>query len=203
MGKIFYIMGKSASGKDHFYRSLLENKDLSLKPFVIYTTRPMREGEVNGREYYFTDERHLDELRDAGKIIEERVYHTVNGPWYYFTADDGNIDLSQERGENYLAIGTPESFVPLRQYFGTERTLPIYIETDDGIRLERAMKREKKQANPDYAEMCRRFLADTEDFSEENLARAGITRRFLNNGLYEDCLEEIADYVRTHTGTKT
>ena len=50
MGKIFYIMGKSSSGKDSIYRQLEENQELGLKRLVIYTTRPIRDGEKNGRE---------------------------------------------------------------------------------------------------------------------------------------------------------
>lgn len=52
MGKIFYIMGKSSSGKDTIYKRLLEDKGLDLCNIVLYTTRPMRQGEQPGREYY-------------------------------------------------------------------------------------------------------------------------------------------------------
>ena len=45
MRYIFYITGKSASGKDSIYKALLEDKELRLNPMVLYTTRPMRDGE--------------------------------------------------------------------------------------------------------------------------------------------------------------
>lgn len=192
MGRLFYLMGKSATGKDHIYRDLKEDASLKLQPLVIYTTRPMRRGEQEGREYFFTDEKELARMRSEHRVIEERVYQTVNGPWYYFTADDGR--LAPERG-NRIGIGTLESFCRLRDYFGEDTVLPVYIETDDGIRLERALRREKKQAEPNYAELCRRFLADTEDFSEQNLCAAGISRRFRNNGRLTDCVEEIRSYI--------
>ena len=48
MGKIFYIMGKSASGKDKIYSRLAGNKELNLKKLILYTTRPVRDGEENG-----------------------------------------------------------------------------------------------------------------------------------------------------------
>ena len=57
--------------------------------------------------------------------------------------------------------------------------LPIYIEVDDGIRLQRAIKREQKQEVPHYEEMCRRFLADSVDFSEEILKMLGLIRDFI------------------------
>ena len=114
MGKIYYLMGKSASGKDHIYENLIQETALDLKPFVLYTTRPIRSGEQDGREYFFVDEKRLSELREAGKIIEERMYSTVQGPWYYFTADDGQIDLAKH---DYLGIGTLESYLKLKAYF--------------------------------------------------------------------------------------
>ena len=69
------------------------------------------------------------------------------------------------------------------------------IELDDGIRLQRALDREKAQDQPKYEEMCRRFLADAEDFSEERIRQAGIVKRFYNNDL-EECLEEITGYLK-------
>lgn len=192
MGRIFYIMGKSASGKDHIYKELLQDKSLRLFPLVLYTTRPMRENEVNGREYWFADEDCLEQLRRAGKIIEERVYNTVYGPWKYFTADEG-IDLDKQ---DYLGIGTPESYLHLVKYFGQDRLVPLYIETEDGLRLQRALERERKQASPKYDELCRRFLADSRDFSEENLKKAGISYRFFNNDALETCVENIKKAIR-------
>lgn len=142
MGKIYYLMGKSASGKDHIYENLIQETALDLKPFVLYTTRPIRSGEQDGREYFFVDEKRLSELREAGKIIEERMYSTVQGPWYYFTADDGQIDLAKH---DYLGIGTLESYLKLKAYFGEQAMVPLYVEVDDGLRLSRALERERKQ----------------------------------------------------------
>ena len=77
MGKIFYIMGKSASGKDSIYNELKQKENLQLKPLVLYTTRPIREGEVEGREYFFVNEEKRQDLLKAGKVIESRSYDTV------------------------------------------------------------------------------------------------------------------------------
>lgn len=191
MGRIFYIMGKSASGKDHIYEALLRNEELKLKPLVLYTTRPIRSGEVDGQTYYFTDEHHLAELREAGKIIEERCYQTVQGPWYYFTADEGQFASE----EDFLGIGTLESYQDLRSYFGKEKLVPLYIEVEDGVRLKRAISREEKQEVPKYKELCRRFLADCEDFSEEKIREQEIGERISNNGTLEECLEKVIGVI--------
>ena len=195
MGKIFYIMGKSATGKDHMYKALLQDKALRLFPLVLFTTRPMRAGEEDGREYYFVSTERADAMRAAGQILEERVYDTVYGPWHYFTADVGQIDLS---AHNYLGLGTLESYLSLRERFGEETVIPLYIETEDGLRLARAMKREAKQDPPKYAELCRRYLADEEDFSEEKLEAAGIPKRYWNNTELEDCVKELREAIAEH-----
>ena len=192
MGKIFYVMGKSASGKDTIYKRLLEMQP-HLKQVVLYTTRPIRQGEKDGKEYYFTSEDRLKQLREEGKIIEERTYQSILGPWTYFTVDDGQIDVNSD--DSYLMIGTLESYEKTRNYYGAGIMVPIYIEVEDGKRLLRALKREDKQKEPKYAELCRRYLADEEDFKEDNLARCGIERRFLNDDL-EMCLRDILDVVR-------
>ncbi|MGN8632585.1 guanylate kinase [Blautia sp. HCP3S3_G3] len=193
MGKIFYIMGKSAAGKDKIYSRLIGNQELSLKKLILYTTRPIRDGEKNGREYFFTDDRKLAELESQGLVIEKREYHTVHGLWTYFTADDGQADLEKS---DYLGIGTLESFVKMREYYGEEAVIPVYIQVETGERLTRALAREKTQDHPKYAEMCRRFLADEEDFSEENIYRAGIRKRFENENL-DICVEEIVKYIKS------
>ena len=73
--------------------------------------------------------------------------------------------------------------------------MPILISVDDGIRLQRALNREMKQEVPKYEEMCRRFLADAEDFSEGKLNEAGIDKRFSNDFL-EDTITNIETYIK-------
>ena len=195
MGKIFYIMGKSASGKDKIYSILMEKKELKLHKLVLYTTRPIRAEEENGKQYFFTDDKKLEQFRKSGKLIESRSYDTIHGVWTYFTADDGQVDLENW---DYLGIGTLESYCRMKEYYGKDKVLPIYIQVEDGERLQRALIREKKQDNPKYAEMCRRFLADQEDFSEEHIREAGIEIRFENDDL-DNCVRNIIKYINSVT----
>ena len=192
MGKIFYLMGKSSSGKDTIYKELLQGFP-KMKRIVLYTTRPRREGECDGVEYFFTDEEKLQQFRKQGQLIEERSYHTQYGVWSYFTADDGQIDLNSG---NYLGIGTLESFQKMKCYYGKESVIPVYIEVEDGERLIRAIRREQEQETPKYKELCRRFLADEEDFSEEKIKEADIQKRFVNDDL-DLCVENIIKYINS------
>lgn len=192
MGKIICLMGKSSSGKDTIFKKLLSQKVVPLQTIVPYTTRPIRAGEQEGVEYHFTDEPGFQRLLAQGNIVEYRSYDTCYGIWRYFTVADASIDLTSQ---NYLMIGTLEAYHKLCGFYGDERVLPVMIELDDGVRLQRALDREKAQDHPKYEEMCRRYLADMQDFSEEKLAYAGIERTFYNGSL-ESCVEEIVEYLR-------
>lgn len=186
-------MGKSASGKDRIYSMLAGNQELNLKKLILYTTRPVRDGEENGKQYYFTSEEQFRKFESEGRVIESRSYNTIYGIWTYFTADDGQINLSEG---NYLGIGTLESFKKMKDYYGEEVVVPVYIEVEDGERLIRAVRREQEQDTPKYEEMCRRFLADQEDFSEEKIKAVNIQKRFINDNL-DLCVENIIKYINS------
>lgn len=191
MGKIFCIMGKSASGKDTLYQRILAERP-ELHTYVMYSTRPIRAGEQDGVSYHFVKEEALLEFQIQGKLIEKRTYQTVCGPWSYATVDDGQIDLCEG---DYLMPATLESYLQLRNYYGRDRLVPFYIEVDDGERLMRSVHREMGQEHPNFREVCRRFLADEEDFSEEKLREAEIRKRYRNDDI-ESCLREIIGEIR-------
>ncbi|MCQ2537963.1 MAG: guanylate kinase [Lachnospiraceae bacterium] len=191
MGKIYTVMGKSATGKDTVYKRLVERFDGRFKEVVMYTTRPIRAGEKDGVEYHFVSIPEKEKMDAEGKIIEIRRYDTVYGPWWYFTADDGQIDLSSG---DYMMITTLAGYENLRDYFGKENVIPIYTDIDSYTRLHRAVERENRQKVPNFSEVCRRYLADEDDFRESELERLGVTKRFINDDLNR-CLEEIADWI--------
>ena len=192
MGKIFYILGKSSTGKDTIYKNILEDETLGLKDIILYTTRPIRDGETDGKSYHFVSEKEYEDIKKSGLIIEERSYNTMHGVWRYFTVKDSSIDLSNN---NYVIIGVLKSFIDTSDYFGSDKVVPIYIEVEDGLRLQRALNREKKPENRRFKELCRRYLADSEDFSEDKIKDAGIDKRFENVDL-SSCINEVKEYIR-------
>lgn len=189
MNHIFYLMGKSSSGKDTIYSRILE--DTGLIPIVLYTTRPIRVGEREGVEYHFVDDERFNAMRDSGDVIEWRTYDTKCGKWTYYTAKDS---ISTDMGDR-IGIGTLQSYIKIRTHLDDDVLVPVYIEVDDDIRFLRAVEREKRQSAPKYAELCRRFLADNEDFSDEKLSEAGIDQRFNNNGSPDECLAAVKKYI--------
>lgn len=198
MGRIFYIIGKSSTGKDTLLEHLLADNELDIREIIQYTTRPIRDGEQEGKEYHFITDAEEEKLAAEGKIIEERVYQTVYGPWKYLMADDGAMDLKKH---DYAAVGTIESYMKVRDYYGEDLVLPIYIYVETGERLQRALNRERKHEGPKYAEMCRRFLADEADFSDEHLLEAGLLlpdgtyRNGFENVTFDECLQAVKEYI--------
>lgn len=171
MGRIFCLMGKSSSGKDTLYARLSEK--LHFSTIVPYTTRPIREGEEEGREYHFITEKEVEEFEKQGRIIELRAYNTVHGVWKYLTVDDKQTDVEHR---DYLMIGTVESYRKLKEYYGEAYLVPIYIEVDDGVRLQRALERERSQAEPKYARCAADFWRMRQIFHRKSCRRQASQR---------------------------
>ena len=134
MGKIYYIMGKSSSGKDTLFRKIKQELPM-LQTVTLYTTRPKREGEREGVEYHFVTDEQMHIFERQGKVVELRTYNTVHGAWKYATIEDGQVNLAES---DYLMIGTLESYGKLKKYYGAAYLVPVYIEVEDGERLNRA-----------------------------------------------------------------
>lgn len=191
-GENYFIYGASSSGKNIIKRRLIKENKFALKEMIMSTTRPMRTGEVEGRDYYFKTEEEMLELEEQGKIIEKRKYDTVYGPWYYFTTSS-NIDLENY---NYIGDNTLEGLDKFVKFYGIENIISLLIKVDDGIRLQRALDREKREENPKYQELCRRFLADSIDYSEENINKRPITSIINNNSSLDNTMEEVEKVLK-------
>ena len=196
MANLFYIMGKSATGKDTVYKRIKEKIDIN--EYVLYTTRPKRDGEQEGVDYHYVDEDRIKEFEKDNKVIESRTYQTACGPWTYATINDKQL---QKKGD-ILTVGTLESYTKIKEYLKTSnetKIIPIYITIDENERRKRALEREQKQKEPKFAEMERRLKADNIDFSEENLKLAGITKKetFENYDLNK-CVNEILNYMENN-----
>ena len=152
---------------------------------------------MEGQEYHFIKEQEFESGIHSGLMAEYRAYDTVFGKWYYGTVlpSDITAGLSCKKAENYLAIGTLESYLQLKKKLGRENIFPIYIEVPDKMRLARAFHREEGRGKMTEEEILRRFKADAEDFSEGRLKEAGIKRAYQNID-FSLCLNEIIADIR-------
>ena len=163
MSRIFCLVGKSCSGKDTLCARILARHP-ELLPVIPHTTRPRRTGEEEGQSYHFVTPDQLREYEAEGRVNEKREYHTTQGLWTYFTL---RFELDRDR----LLITTLEGARALMDGYGAQAVHVVYLDVDDRTRLLRCIRREEGQERPDYTELCRRFLADQEDFSPNQLAQ--------------------------------
>ena len=185
MSNIFCIIGKSGTGKDTIYHEIMSLGIPGLVPVIPYTTRPIRSNEINGVNYFFVSEKQLEEYESAGKVIEKRTYMTVHGPWSYF-----NLHQELEEDKDYILIATPEALQAFIEKYGRETIRIIYLKLDDKERLLRCINRESEQKTPNYSEVCRRYLADEQDFSEEKLGELSEYYTIDTGNTPDRCLEE-------------
>ena len=119
---------------------------------ISYTSRPQREGEVDGKDYFFiTEDKFIEKI-----VYDEMLEHTKFNNWYYGIAADC---LSDE----FVNVGVfnPASVEHLAEY-GNIYPILIYITADNKVRLERQLNREEC---PDVEEVVRRYNADNIDFA--------------------------------------
>lgn len=158
------LTGKSGCGKDTLQEELIRKENF--KKLISTTTRPKREGEIEGREYYFVDKDKFFQLDKEGFFIEHRSYETLvnnkKDTWYYglgkqLSKEDINSDM-------YITILDLDGAKSARDYYGEDNCIVAYIELDDKIREDRASKR----GGFDKSEWDRRLEDDKKVFSEEN-----------------------------------
>lgn len=161
------LTGKSGCGKDTLQEELIRKENF--KKLISTTTRPKREGEIEGREYYFVDKNKFFQLDKEGFFIEHRSYETlVNNKkdiWYYglgkqLSKEDINSDM-------YITILDLDGAKAAIDYYGKDNCIIAYISLDDKIRESRASKR----GGFDKSEWDRRLEDDKKVFSKENRRR--------------------------------
>lgn len=150
--KIIALFGESCAGKDSIQRWLEKELSFVHRP-ISYTSRPKRDYEQEGKDYHFVSKKEFEELIAQNKMIE---YVKFND-WYYGTCVD---ELDEEKIN--VGVFDPSRIRNLLQHLDILDVLPVQIQAKDKERLLRSLKREE---NPDCVEICRRFLADKEDFS--------------------------------------
>lgn len=168
--KLIAIIGKSGSGKNTILNRFVQlpymNAEIThelIKGFnkryhivVPFTTRPMRQGEVEGVDYHFLDEDNIGTLIEDGSVAQVEDFRG----WLYGT-------LWSELKEDKLNIGifNPRAVEHLADYVDLDITT-VYITAPDKDRLLRQLQRED---NPDVKEIVRRYGTDEEDFAESEL----------------------------------
>ena len=158
--KIIILCGQSGCGKNTLEEKLVNNH---FERIVTNTTRPPREGEIDGKDYNFITDFDFYALIAQNKMIEWRKYNTEFGVWYYGSSSQ-NIDLTKH---DYVVILTLDGAQAFIEYFGRENCIVFYIDCPKSIREKRAKSRDPKGFNQE--EWDRRAKADKADFAYEKV----------------------------------
>ena len=168
--KILAIYGMSAAGKDTFLNHLSNNFDLN--KILLTTSRPPREKEIDGVDYLFKKKK---DILKSDNFLWPIDYNS----WIYAIAKE-SIKNDKINVGIFNTYWMKKLFEDNDEHFDL---MAIEISASDKDRLMRSLRREK---NPDCDEICRRFLADKQDFNdvEFNCAKKEYTKKHPNK-IYE------------------
>lgn len=177
MGKLVILTGKSGAGKDTVYKELAEMK-FDTSSFVSTTTRPMRDNEQEGVDYYFVSEDKFKEKINNNEFLEYRSYNAKNNGkdvvWYY-----GSPKIELDSNKDYAVVLDMQGAKAYTEHFGKENCFVVYLDVTDEIREERAVKR----GSFDKEEFERRKADDDIKFSKEIIDNIA---NFVINNSYND-----------------
>lgn len=162
------LLGKTASGKTTIANVLV--KKYGYKQIITYTTRPIRDGEAQGKTYHYISDEEFKKKIEEGFFAEYKKYDTVLGTWYYGTS----LEDLQNADDKTVVILTPQGFKDIASKVDSVKS--VYLSTSDEIIMERLILRGDNEK-----EIERRMEKDNEDF----VGICGIVDFSLqNNGRY-------------------
>lgn len=160
--KVVAICGKSAAGKDTFLQVILQQPNNNFHEIISHTTRPPREGEINGKNYWFVDTESFNTYEKQGLMLETTAFRD----WRYGAC-------TMALNPNAINVGV-FNVVGLKSLLSNKNVeaYVVFVDTSDKIRLLRSLRRE---TNPDIAEIIRRYHADEEDFKDFETIHVDLT----------------------------
>ena len=160
---IIVLCGAGASGKDSTL-NILKQKYPNLQGCVSHTTRPMRQTEEEGREYFFIDNAEFQAMYENGQFIETRSYNVVGGETWYYGMSEKEVTSRLEKGHIIMILDL-QGLLELKDYYsnGEVDIHAFYINVDEDTRIQRYLKRDYVTVEM-VKEMMRRLEADRSDF---------------------------------------
>ena len=192
MNKLFMLLGRSSCGKDTLMKRVID-EGLAY-PLIYHTTRHIREGEINGVQYFFGDENDFKKSEESGSILEYRSYNVHGSVWYYWT----EYDIQFRQNKNLICTGTLDMLKSYRDKIIDYDIIPIMITVNDLLLVERALGREKQMATPNIVEMCRRYISDYEDYSSDKVRESNIQYFISNDSSIEESTNKLFEIVNQH-----
>lgn len=151
MYKIIALIGEAGAGKDTLMQYILKKYPQYFSEIISNTTRPMREGEVEGVNYYY-----LTPSEFRSKILNNEMLEATSfNDWFYGTSYDS---LHEDRLN--IGVFNPDGVRALVHNPNVEVSV-FKVSCLAKTRLLRQLTREK---NPNVDEIIRRYTTDKKDF---------------------------------------
>ena len=182
MYNIIALIGEAGSGKDRTMQEILKTNS-TLHEIISYTTRPMRQGEVEGVNYYYYTDKEFENKISNNEMLESTIFNNQ----YYGTSYD-SLKLDKPN----IGVFNPAGIYSMSKFSNIELTV-FRITCSDKTRLLRQLNRE---TNPDVDEIIRRYGTDKKDFS--NLKFNYIEIRNENEEDLELAVKTILSEIKTH-----
>ena len=178
------LLGKTCSGKDTIMKRLQEK---GAKRIVTYTTRPMRDGEIDGETYHFVTNEKFKEMIKNKELFEYTSYNVSGERTWYYGTSKASLD------ENGWIIMNPQGAKKVK----AERNdvIVIYVRASDEILRERLIAR-----GDDSCEAERRLAADDIDFKD--ISRLSDVEVFNENPAIEMIVDKIICKVQHEEAQK-
>ena len=149
---IIVLVGKTASGKTTVANELCKNH--GYKRIITYTTRPMRDNEVQDVDYHFISDEQFNKMIENNEFTEYKRYNTAHGVWSYGSV----ITFEQELSDDcYVIILTPQGLRDLSKKMS--RYIAFYLNVNLKSQLERLKKRGDEEQ-----QIIKRLINDAKDF---------------------------------------
>lgn len=181
MGKIVLFLGPALAGQEILKVRLMKEESYNFHKIIKTTTREKRFNEIDGDNYHFISAERLQYI-PAEEIVERKDFDKIT----YFTYSK-DIDLENN---NYLDVNSIEGLDKYIAYYGENAIVPIFVKMNRDERIQLVLTHERQKKNPNYSEMCQKYLDEASIYSDENLAKRNITDIVINNGDLEDMVAQ-------------
>lgn len=197
---LLVITGGTCTGKDTLVKELLNTG--KFKRLLSHTTRPMREGEQEGKDYFFHN---AD--KDITTPLCYKEYTVASGDKWKYWFEEADVLTCIESEEWYVCIADSDGALVMKELIeeSTDDTLKgavVMVKSPPMKALERYYNREKKNVSPNYEEVIRRILADDKDYgrtefylTHQNPVKRVPVRVLYNTGDKEHSIKFLAEII--------
>lgn len=178
--EIFVIVGASGAGKTSIARKLEESNDwVECKS---HTTRTMRDGEVNGKDYYFIDEETFNEMLANGEFAENVTY---DGNQYGISKEE--IEAIHSKGNNCFIIANYDGYKQIKKIYPESKSIFVYARVGDCLTRMKARGDSTRNAHNRISTYQQEVAVKDEfDFVVNNIGMA-----------FDRAVNDMTDYVRS------